>query len=156
MKLKRKTKKKKSKRRKTQKGGNSFTVYFKSIKINKQHMNKSITQSQPTVTFIPKNGSKYTIIMWDPDVPEQFKPSWVHWVVCNLENKDQINDKTILSYQGPSPPSGTHEYIFGIFEQNYDIFPKIYERKNFDINSFITTYELKEINRTSMFVSSSN
>ncbi len=155
MKPKRKSFKRKNKRiRKTLKGGSNFTINFKSIKINKQHMNKLITQSQPTVTFIPKNGKKYTIIMWDPDVPEQFKPSWVHWIVINLENQEDIPNKTLLSYQGPNPPSGTHEYIFGLFEQKYDIFPEISIRKQFNIDLFINNYELKEINRTSMFVSS--
>ena len=106
------------KKRKTlKKGGQSpgLEVRYPSGIVRGQTFTKEQTKDAPEVFFKEEKGKLYTILMWDPDAPA--KPSWVHWIVTNLETPGQIHKNTVLSYQGPNPPSGVHRYYFGLFEQ---------------------------------------
>lgn len=131
----------------------SFQVHYGTKLVSGQEMTKKETQETPNVSFVPVPGKQYTIVMWDPDVPSQFQPGWAHWIVTNIENAEMIPQHIILTYHGPNPPSGTHRYFFGLFEQKGSIHPTISLRGTFDINKFITMYKLNKKETVFMFVS---
>ena len=134
----RKTRKKLHKKsRRRSRGGSDFLVEYPSERVhNGKFMTKQETNSAPKISFKNAPGKLYTIMMWDPDASA--KPSWIHWIVTNIETPQDISKKTILEYQGPNPPSGTHRYFIGLFEQSgiLDIdTPKL--RGSFDYLGFI-------------------
>ena len=109
-----------SRRTPKKKGGHTLQnigleVRYPSGIVRGQTFTKDETNGVPQVFFEPKQGKLYTLLMWDPDALA--KPSWIHWIVTNLETPEQVPQKIVLSYQGPNPPSGVHKYIFGLFEQ---------------------------------------
>lgn len=148
----RKTKKRRGIKRKTSRhhrGGNSLVVKYDQIIVSGQELTKQQTVSAPSVEFT-STGKKYSLIMWDPDAPD---PSFLHWLIINLENQNQIRDKELLNYFGPKPPSGTHHYYFGLFEQQNTIQIHPPERSGFNILDFISENNLKEVAKVYMIVS---
>ncbi len=152
-----KTKKRKIKPRKTRKKGGQINnsgleVRYSSGIVQGQIFTKEETSEAPHVFFTPKESKLYTIIMWDPDAPA--KPSWVHWIVTNLLSSEQIHQNTVLSYQGPNPPSGTHRYYFGLFEQTQGkIHPMISGvRGGFDYQEFIRDNKLNKVSEVNFKV----
>lgn len=110
-------------RRKTrkQKGGNSLNIRYGSIHVAGQRLNSSLTQTAPSVSIGKANKQPslgrqglpnsvnvpegHTLIMYDPDAPAG---TWLHWLKGAQEE--------FWPYQPPSPPSGTHRYIFRLVE----------------------------------------
>jgi phosphatidylethanolamine-binding protein (PEBP) family uncharacterized protein len=151
----RKTKNRRRIKRKThkrQKGGNGLIVKYGDIAVSGQLFKKSDTVSQPSIEF-SNTGKKYSLIMWDPDAPN---PSFLHWLIINLENKNKIREKEVLNYFGPNPPSGIHHYYFGLFEQQNTIQINPLERSNFNLKMFIKDNNLKEVSNIFMIVSAIN
>ena len=155
MKLKiRKTLRRKYKnKRKTRRlrGGNTLEVFYDNQQVSGQELSKSLTQMKPTVKF-PTTDKLYTLIMWDPDVPPQIQPGFVHWIATNLQSHNDIENNQVLNYKGPSPPSGIHRYYFGLFEQQGHIRPQQPERTKFQINDFIKDNNLKKVSEVFMKV----
>jgi len=74
----------------------------------------------------PEGTAGFALIMDDPDAP---RGTWVHWVVWNIPaDIRQIQEGTLPAgavtgrnswgrngYGGPSPPSGTHRYVFKLY-----------------------------------------
>ena len=129
-------------------GGNGLIVKYNNNILSGQSFKRSETVSQPSIEFT-RTGKKYSLIMWDPDASN---PSFLHWLVINLENQNQIREKEILNYFGPKPPSGTHHYYFGLFEQQNTIQIHPPERPGFNINEFTKENSLKEIAKVYMTV----
>ena len=94
----------------------SFQVIFGSLSASNSGpiLSLEASQIQPTVTWSP-DGS-YTLVCWDPDAPAK---SWLHWLVINCTTTPE-SGKTLQPWAPPSPPpgSGTHRYIFGLFQQS--------------------------------------
>jgi phosphatidylethanolamine-binding protein (PEBP) family uncharacterized protein len=148
----------KKKTLKKQKGANQqskqFEVFYGTTKVTGQELSKQLTQSEPTIKFPNTNTTKlYTLIMWDPDVPPQIQPGFAHWIAINLKSPNDILDNQLLDYKGPSPPSGTHRYFFGLFEQINRISPHQPERTQFNIEEFIQQNNLKKVAEVFMKVS---
>ncbi len=125
---------------------NTLEVRYPSGKVyNGQMFTKLQTETEPHIHFTPKPDTLYTLLMWDPDAPA--KPSWVHWIVTNLESANSITQNSVLQYQGPNPPSGIHRYFFGLFEQQSGkIQPMITGiRGRFDYKEFILQNNLKKV-----------
>ncbi|MDD5651167.1 MAG: YbhB/YbcL family Raf kinase inhibitor-like protein [Candidatus Nanoarchaeia archaeon] len=71
---------------------------------------------------IPKETKTLALIMDDPTAVSGI---WIHWIVWNInsykikENSipgiEGINSSGENTYEGPSPPSGTHKYFFKIY-----------------------------------------
>jgi phosphatidylethanolamine-binding protein (PEBP) family uncharacterized protein len=149
MKLRRTQKRRRVKRRsqRRQKGRGGLIVKYGDITLSGQELKKATTVSAPSIEF-PSTDKKYTLVMWDPDVPPQIQPGFVHWLVTNLQSPTDIQNNQVLDYKGPAPPSGVHRYYFGLFEQRGTISPKQPDRPNFSINEFvkdnnlIKTYEV--------------
>jgi len=75
---------------------------------------------------IPDNTKTFAIILDDPDAPVG---DWSHWIIFNIPNNvthlpesiprtsytQGTNDFKKIGYDGPSPPSGTHRYVFHLY-----------------------------------------
>ncbi|KIY98153.1 Protein D2 [Monoraphidium neglectum] len=60
--------------------------------------------------------------MADPDAPSPDAPknrSWLHWLVvnCRAGEVGGGNGDVLCPYNGPTPPKGTHRYVFVLYEQ---------------------------------------
>lgn len=148
----------KKKTLKKQKGGNNqLEVFYGTTKVAGQELSKQLTQSEPIIKFPNTNATKlYTLVMWDPDVPESAQPGFVHWIAINLKSQNNIQQNQLLDYKGPSPPSGTHRYFFGLFKQVGVIQPQQPERSQFSIEEFVKENNLKKIAEVFMKVSALN
>lgn len=124
----RKTKKTR-KTRKT-KGGAKMIIQYPSFTVNNSQSTIEDTSMKPNILLAPLNLS--TFIMYDPDAVQ---PQWVHYLVINIPNGDISKGDEVLSYNGPTPPSGIHRYIFEQLEQTSPYQISI-ERAGFDIDTF--------------------
>jgi len=80
---------------------------------------------------LPQGAKSVAVICNDPDAP---KGRWAHWVIFNIppdvsalpENLPDdgvlprgiiqgINDFGRIGWDGPSPPKGTHRYVFEVY-----------------------------------------
>jgi phosphatidylethanolamine-binding protein (PEBP) family uncharacterized protein len=123
-------------------GGNQLIIKYDTIPIQGQKLEKNKTVSAPSVEF-SKTGKMYTLVMWDPDVPPQIQPGFVHWLVTNLQSQNDILNNQVLEYKGPNPPSGTHRYFFGLFQQPGTISPQQPNRTQFSIDEFVKENNLE-------------
>jgi phosphatidylethanolamine-binding protein (PEBP) family uncharacterized protein len=78
---------------------------YAGIPVKGQLLTVEQTAENPAVT-IPAG---FYLVMYDPDAPAK---DWIHWIATS--------DRTILPYQGPSPPPGTgiHHYIIALVAGN--------------------------------------
>jgi len=77
---------------------------------------------QPAVTWQPREGAFYTLIMTDADAPSRSNPShreWVHWIVANIPAQRVFEGEVLAGYIGSGPPkdTGFHRNVFLLFEQ---------------------------------------
>ncbi|KAK4518596.1 Sm-like protein lsm3b [Mucor velutinosus] len=117
----------------------------------------------PKVFFVaPDQSAFYTLVMTDPDAPsvqdKKFGP-WRHWIVTNISGYDVSNsvkkaENQHTPYVGPGPGenSGTHRYVFLLYQQaNGEQKFKSMEheqteqRRRFDIRGFEQENQLKLI-----------
>jgi phosphatidylethanolamine-binding protein (PEBP) family uncharacterized protein len=118
------------KTRKTIKGGG--LIQYNNLSVNSQDLTgNSRVQKAPTVS-LPNS----LIVMHDPDAPS---PSYLHWIALTDSN-GQL--QIITPYKPPTPPSGTHRYIFEIFHRPQTTVQPIPIRQGFSINNFISEYKL--------------
>lgn len=98
---------------------------------NSEFLKPSETQIKPEVKYSFENNKLYTLLMYDPD---SVYGNRFHWIVTNIIN-DVKNGEDVLLYTGPAPPpkTGTHRYIFELYEQIKRNDVKIEER-NISIN----------------------
>lgn len=146
--------KKRTQRRRIRGGTTQLEVFYGTTQVAGQELSKELTQSEPIVKFPSTNINKlYTFVMWDPDVPPQAQPGFAHWIATNLKSSNDIQQNQLLDYKGPSPPSGTHHYFFGLFEQERTISPRQPERTRFSIEQFVAENNLRKIAEIFMKVS---
>ena len=137
-------------------GQNSLVVRYGDIMVRGQKVTKEGTQQAPVVQFTPVQGTYYTLIMWDPDVPDTIQPGFLHWLATNLTTPRDIALHSVVPYYGPHPPSGTHRYFFGLFEQLHPILPTNLPRQHFDIYQFVQKNLLREVASVYMKVSATS
>jgi phosphatidylethanolamine-binding protein (PEBP) family uncharacterized protein len=90
--------------------------------------------------------------MYDPDVPTQSKPAWLHWIRI-YTSKGSYHD--IVPYQKPSPPPKTgiinedgnrfHRYIFSLYNIPNQSKITPLPRSNFDVTVFLSKYNIPDI-----------
>jgi phosphatidylethanolamine-binding protein (PEBP) family uncharacterized protein len=107
------------------KNKNPNKLNYKNINFNKR----------PTIKINNMlSGKWYTIMMVDPDALTRETHEyrwWLHWLIIN-------NDETIIPYNGPSPPYGTHRYYIILYEQPNKIsLNTTPNRKQFNVGAFI-------------------
>lgn len=106
------------------------------------------TATQPLVYYPPDIGQgPYTLLMVDPDAPDPKAPvhrEWIHWMVVNIPGNRLNEGQTILPYQSPIPPIGTHRYIFYIYDQLGKKLPPnlVFNRQGFQRAVFLWQYGL--------------
>jgi phosphatidylethanolamine-binding protein (PEBP) family uncharacterized protein len=118
------------KKQKTKKKGGSNIFNVKNV--NKKN--------NPMITLLKKPLS--LLIMYDPDAPDG---TYLHYLLTNIPNGIITNGNTIIEYMPPSPPSGTHRYIFEQYIQISNIDIVVNQRDNFDLKKFIENNNLKKI-----------
>ena len=124
-------------------------AYKSFITVNYPTHKNIYTQSdkikKPNIILSLEPNTYYTLIMFDPDVPDKYQPGWLHMLFVNI-TKDNINKKTseaIVPYAPPTPV-GIHHYHFILYKQlNYINITVKYKRPNFNLNSFINKYKLR-------------
>jgi phosphatidylethanolamine-binding protein (PEBP) family uncharacterized protein len=141
----------------TWKGGqNSLVVRYGEVMVRGQKLTKESTQQAPIVQFTPVQGTYYTLIMWDPDVPGAIQPGFLHWLATNLTIPRDIALHSVVPYYGPHPPSGTHRYFFGLFKQTGRISGgDTYPREKFSIQDVMNKHHLTLVEKVFMRVPSS-
>ena len=165
MKTKRSKRSKRSKRRRTrraQRGGNmplldnSDSVPItvpSSVEFNVRFMpSLKATEEAPVLTFYeaqpephvtwtaPPPNILYTLLCWDPDAPEK---SWLHWLIINCSGTDTTTGTVVTKWFPPSPPTGQHRYIFGLFQQAGPITMNPMDSKGgFNPSTFATQHSL--------------
>jgi phosphatidylethanolamine-binding protein (PEBP) family uncharacterized protein len=98
-------------------------ILYNYIKLyNNLYLEPKQVQSKPKIVFNLNPSKFYTLVVFDPEAVGGNK---IHWLVVNITDNDIDNSKTLIKYKGPAPPkgSGTHHYVFCLFE--YDLPIKI-------------------------------
>ena len=99
--------------------GNLMEIYYSNNKLYKNNifLRVSETKNKPKISLknVPKN-KIYSLVMFDPDAVGGNK---IHWLITNIINENILCGNEIINYKGPAPPkgSGTHRYVFCLFEQ---------------------------------------
>lgn len=102
-------------------------VYYNNKLVNNNEFLKpSETQVEPQIKYSFENNKLYTLLMRDPD---SIYGNRYHWILVNIFD-DIKNGHNLLSYTGPTPPpkTGTHHYIFELYEQDRSIDANLEER----------------------------
>jgi phosphatidylethanolamine-binding protein (PEBP) family uncharacterized protein len=102
-------------------------VYYNNKLVNNNEFLKpSETQFKPQIKYPFKNNKLYTLLMYDT---HSVYGNRFHWIAINIVN-DIKNQNNLLPYTGPAPPpkTGTHHYIFELYEQDRSIDVKLEER----------------------------
>ena len=120
-------------------------IHYGSESAHSQMLTKLQTQHAPSVSLKAQSGKLLTFLMSDPDAPAT---SWLHWLIVNIPGDTPSLEEgdSIMTYAPPSPPSGTHRYIFTIYEQPSSIMvdpPS--QRGNFNVAAFEKMYRLKKV-----------
>ena len=137
--------------RKLTRKNSNFAVYYNSMKVNGKQLSKRQTTLQPTISFNPKKGKFYTIIMYDLHAPT---PMYLHFLSVNVTDPSSI--VPLVQYQPPSPPlkdTHYHVYIFDLYEQSgfLTVSPPS-DRSGFSPESFAKTNILRKIAQRGFYV----
>ncbi|KAL4458023.1 hypothetical protein ABPG75_012888 [Micractinium tetrahymenae] len=108
----------------------------------------------PNVSIEAVSGSAayYTLLTLDPDAPDPANPtrrSILHWLVTNIpaDSADITLGDVVSAWRGPNPPTGTHRYVFLLYEQPAADplqVPAPEGIANFSARDFSAEYELGE------------
>jgi phosphatidylethanolamine-binding protein (PEBP) family uncharacterized protein len=121
-----------------------FTVSYGKQNANGKILTKRNTVKIPLVEFKGDPGKVYTLLMSDPDASAK---SWLHWLIVNIPGDSLLEGQTVMPYAPPSPPSGTHRYVFTLYEQpsvSIMVSPPR-ERGNFSVETFEKEHRLRRI-----------
>jgi len=114
-----------------------------------QTFTKEETLFQPDVNLMHKDKDRlYSLVMLDPDAGA---PYFLHWMIINI-NLGTSMGQEIVPYYPPTPPTGTHRYIFYLLQQPGSITMPITKRNRFSLQSWIHTYGLRAVDDTHMRV----
>jgi phosphatidylethanolamine-binding protein (PEBP) family uncharacterized protein len=97
----------------------SITYGVKQLQNNPILLKKAETANRPTIKLnLPINIRKIMLIMYDKDAPNGENSSgnsnYMHMVEIYQNNKNY----KLLQYTPPTPPYGTHNYIFELYDLN--------------------------------------
>lgn len=87
-------------------------------------------KDQPEVSFAGEEGSYYTLLLVDPDVPAEYRDI-CHWLVINIPGSNVAQGQTVIEYvgSGPTKESGLHRYVFLVFKQSDKITTDLFVTK---------------------------
>jgi Raf kinase inhibitor-like YbhB/YbcL family protein len=105
----------------------SSTAFENNSNIPEKYTCDGINVNPPLQIFnVPENAKSLALIVNDPDAPAG---QWTHWLVWNIDPKTAdifenstplgsavgINDFKEVSWGGPCPPTGNHQYQFKLY-----------------------------------------
>lgn len=89
------------------------------------------TRSVPlSIKNAPDGTKTFALVMTDPDSVPVCGYTWVHWLACNITDPEIAANASIDNasgmvqgknsngtsrYAGPTPPNGTHTYVFTVY-----------------------------------------
>lgn len=103
--------------------------------------------SEPVVSWSPAvHGALYTLMVWDPDAPPTAR-AYLHWLVTNIAGDTPTKGTTLMPWAPPTPPAGTgtHRYIFGLFQQTYELSVRVVDRPLFNPKRFAELHGLHPV-----------
>jgi len=114
-------------------------IEYEKFTVANQQVKKQDAQKSPCVRINKVSNNYFTIIMFDPDAPNGMgheNHGYIHWWVSNIKYKkgECVSAREFIPYAGPDPPSGTHRYIFYLYEHEKPLSPVSVSRKNFSFN----------------------
>jgi phosphatidylethanolamine-binding protein (PEBP) family uncharacterized protein len=134
-----------------------MNVQYQAKKINNTFLSRNNTLSSPTIQIKPESNKLFTLLMSDPDAPTDIPgTSWLHWLIVNIPGDIPVieNGDEIMHYSPPTPPSGTHRYIFTLYEQpNSILYSAPSVRTSFNTKGFERQFLLKKITSKQIRVS---
>eukprot|EP01118_Nematostelium_gracile_P004016 TRINITY_DN1475_c0_g1_i1.p1 TRINITY_DN1475_c0_g1~~TRINITY_DN1475_c0_g1_i1.p1 ORF type:complete len:170 (-),score=41.59 TRINITY_DN1475_c0_g1_i1:108-617(-) len=115
-------------------------------------LDPSEAKSTPSLHWGTVDGKLYTLLMVDPDAPSRENPTkrcYRHWGVVNIPGNKIGEGKIVTEYMGPAPPpnSGTHRYVFLVYEQAKGLkldTHNLGERGGFNVPHFMKESGLKD------------
>jgi len=104
------------------------------------------TQASPGVSWTPIPNTLFTLIVWDPDAAPESR-AWLHWLITNIHGNDLTSGQEIVPWAPPTPPAGTgtHRYIFGLFQQEWHLSVSVADRPLFNPKRFAEMNGLRPI-----------
>jgi phosphatidylethanolamine-binding protein (PEBP) family uncharacterized protein len=137
--------------KKTRKYKYNFSIYYDSIIVNGNQLTRELTSNYPSISFKPKRGKYYTIMMYDLHSP---KPAFLHFLAINVT--DPLVIDPIVPYVKPSPPpkdNHYHVYLFDLYEQlEFLTLEPIQNRSGFDPVHFVRKYTLVKIAERGFYI----
>ncbi|CAF3296671.1 unnamed protein product [Rotaria socialis] len=140
---------------------NILEIIYEDEKINGNNcLTKEQTQQKPTIKMSQhyQNNKYLTLIMIDPDAPSSDQPitgPFIHWMLANFQENNEIDGLSICPYMGPGPRPGTgrHRYIFLLYESTEQIkeektFNDIPQRRKFPLMKFVSDNNLQLLDVT--------
>jgi len=119
-------------------------IYNNNINVVGQFLKTEETQNKPIVILKGLDTNKnYALIMIDPDA---VGGNHIHWLVTNIKGNIFETGDEILEYFGPHPPanSGIHNYIFLLYESNYDMKDKMNSNnRQIELNDILNKLDVK-------------
>lgn len=115
-----------------------FTVQYGPTVVSAQELNAQETSTAPSVSYVvPKDAKLFTLMMFDPDVPQKGK-EYLHWLIVDIKGNDLSTGRVLVPYEGPHPPpnSGIHRYIFTLLHQPEPFAGPIPSRTEFKFQEF--------------------
>ncbi|CAI5488420.1 unnamed protein product [Closterium sp. Naga37s-1] len=80
----------------------------------------SAHRASPPTPALPPAACAVQVLV-DPDAPSPSNPTareWLHWIVVDIPvDGSGGTGRVVTPYNGPTPPEGTHRYIFLLFRQ---------------------------------------
>jgi len=136
-----------------------MTNGIKLVVKNWQFVKAEHTIDPPVVTWTPKPGKSYAIVMLNLDSPKPEEPtfrSWNHWGVCNVTSPSEINSGTVFcEYIAccPAKGFGIHRFCIVLLEQIQSEINVIEDvivveksqasgRPRWDLRNFIKKYDM--------------
>lgn len=80
---------------------------------NNQIVSLQVAKAEPQISWASPPDPFYTLMVIDPDAPA--KPSWLHWLIANMDGSSTATGDTLVPWAPPSPPSGIHRYYALLF-----------------------------------------
>ncbi len=109
-----------------------------------QIVSLQVAKPEPQVSWSAPPSPFYTLMVIDPDAPA--KPSWLHWLVVNIDGSSTATGETLVSWAPPSPPSGIHRYYACLFRHEARVIaPAPKERGYFRPAEFIAANGLQPV-----------
>ena len=139
MKARRKTRKRK------QKGGNNLSVNLQITPTSNTYSKQQFENSGTPIVEWKAARPYYTLLCVDPDSSQ---PAWLHWLVVNCKGDSPSTGISLINWEPPTPPTGTHRYFFNLYSHAYPLaIDAPNSRSAFNTDEFVSENGLKLVDQ---------